>query len=119
MAMAGIGASGCSTKWSGTYSVVNPRSSTLRAFSRYCLADSARGAITPKRNLRSCGMNRTLPGLPAGGPEAVRIAGGAVELVDLGPLDVLDVLQHELGDAVAPVDGVGLVGIGVHEEDLQ
>ena len=40
--------------------------------------------------------------------EAERVALGGVELVDLVPLDLLDVLDHQLRDAVAALDGVRL-----------
>ena len=38
--------------------------------------------------------------------EAERVAGGLVELVDLRPLHVLDLLDHQLRDPVAALDVV-------------
>src|SRR6266542_348690 len=58
VAIAGIGASGWSMKWSGTNSVEYPSASAWRAFSRKSAADAACEHMTPKRNLRSCAMRR-------------------------------------------------------------
>ena len=68
--IAGIGASGWSTKWSGTKNVEKPRASAWRARSRELGRRAAPAwRCTPKRNLRSCVIAATSS---AGAPEAER-----------------------------------------------
>src|SRR5215218_8877557 len=107
-----IGANGASTKWSGMNSVEYPRPSSLRACSAHPAPVRAPDACTPNRNLRVMWSHSR-------GAEAEGVAVGDIERVDRLPLDLLDALDHQLRDAIAPLDGERRGRIGVDQEHLE
>src|SRR3954471_7279817 len=101
-------------KWSGTKNVEYPSASTFRACSVSSLPEPHLGAMTPNRNPRSVIRRKLARRSPAAGP-----AVGVVEIGDFVPLDHLEALDHELGDAIAAADLECFGRVEVREEHAQ
>src|SRR6476661_4551059 len=117
-ASATVGARSCSMKWSGTKNEEYPSASALRACSVSSLPDPHLGAMTANRNLRSCTTWDPIPSCcgSARGSPTLQTPLALVEIGYLVPLDRLEVLDHELGDAVAATHLEQLGGIEIHEQ---